>query len=168
MNPLRYNAAEILDIAIRIEHNGAAFYRKAAAAKQPGEDRDFLLELAAMENDHARTFTAIRDTLPDVETNPYIPNDEETGLYLEAMADYHGGEGSRPATDLITGREPLTEIIRIAIDLELKSVLYYDSLKPLVPTDLGRDRVELVIAEERRHVAVLQRELRRLSQQTQS
>ncbi len=162
MNHLRFNATEILDIAIRIERNGAAFYRKAAEARQSNEDRSFLLDLAAMEEDHERIFAGIRENLPNKPDNTFAPPDEESGLYLEAMADYHGGEGNLPAADQLTGNETLVEIIRIAIDLEQKSILYYDGLRPMVPPDLGRDRVDQVIAEERRHVAVLQRELRRL------
>ncbi len=162
MNHLRFNAQEILDIAIRIEHNGAAFYRKAAADRQPGEDRTFLLELAAMEKDHERIFTAIRDNVPDMPHNEFMPDDGTSGAYLDAMADYHGGEGSQPAVDQLTGNETLTDVIRIAIDLEMKSIMYYNSLKSMVPPDAGRERVEEVIAEERRHVVVLHRELHRI------
>ncbi len=160
MSALRFNAAEILDIAIRIEQNGAAFYRKAAASRRPGENTALLLELAAMEDEHQRIFAKLRDALPQTTVPDFLPQDDEAGLYLDAMADYHGGEGSIPATDRLTGHETLADVISIAIDLELKSILYYDGLRQLVPAELGRDRVDAVIAEERRHVAVLRREQR--------
>ncbi len=163
MNHVRFNAQEILDIAIRIEQNGADFYRKAAANRQPDEDRTFLLELAAMEKDHERIFTAIRDRLPDTPHNEFTPDDGTSAAYLDAMADYHGGEGSQPAAERLTGNETLTDIIRIAIDLEMKSIMYYSSLKSQVPPGSERDRVDEVIAEEQRHVVVLHRELRRIT-----
>ncbi len=164
MSHTRFNAAEVLEIAIRIEHNGAAFYRKAAETRTPGEDRSFLLELATMEDDHEQTFRTLRDTLPEAPApQSATPDDDEAALYLDALADYHGGEGNKPAANLLTGNETLIEILRIAIDLELKSILYYGGLLPLVPEALGRTHVENIIDEERRHVAVLRRELRRIT-----
>ena len=163
MRALRFNAAEILDIAIRIEHNGAAFYRKAAAGRAGGENRGFLLELAAMEEEHEKTFRDMRAALPDAKADPFLPVNDDAGLYLDAMADFHGGEGSRPAAERLDGNEALSDIIRTAIELEVKSILYYEGLLPLVPPHLGRDRVAAIIAEERRHVVVLQRELRRVA-----
>lgn len=159
MHHLRFNAREILEIAIRIEQNGAAFYQKAAAAREKEDERAFLLGLAAMEKNHERIFSVLRDHTPDGREPAFTSPEEDSGLYLTALADYHGGEGCRPAADHLTGNETLSEILRIAIDLEQKSILYYDGLRPLVPQDMGRDQIDQVIAEERRHVIELHRKL---------
>jgi len=51
-----FNADELLAVAIRIEGNGAEFYRKAAALQANTENRDMLEKLAAMEDQHQVTF----------------------------------------------------------------------------------------------------------------
>ena len=58
-----FNAGEILDMAIRIEQNGARYYRKAAA--QFGEEHatKMLNELAGWEDNHERVFAAMKEEL---------------------------------------------------------------------------------------------------------
>ena len=43
-----FNADEILEMAIQIEENGAAFYRKAAELQEDASDQDFLQRLAVI------------------------------------------------------------------------------------------------------------------------
>jgi len=52
-----FNVDEVLEMAIRIESNGAAFYRKAAGMQSDAKKRKFLEGLAAMEDQHQKTFT---------------------------------------------------------------------------------------------------------------
>ena len=52
-----FNAHEVLEMAIRIESNGAAFYRKAAGQQSDEKNRDIFESLAAMEDKHQETFT---------------------------------------------------------------------------------------------------------------
>ena len=47
-----FTADEIFEVAIRIEANGARFYRKAAATQSEESNRVFLEQLAAMEDHH--------------------------------------------------------------------------------------------------------------------
>ena len=60
-----FNADEVLKMAIRIESNGAAFYRKAASMQSDAKNRKFLEGLAAMEDQHQKTFTEMRKTLTE-------------------------------------------------------------------------------------------------------
>ena len=53
---IKFNANEVLAMAEQIERNAAAFYRKAASSHPAKHNQDFLLKLAAMEEDHERTF----------------------------------------------------------------------------------------------------------------
>jgi rubrerythrin len=78
------------------------------------------------------------------------------------MANGHGGEGSPKVSALLSGNETLGEVLRVAIQLEKNSILFYLGLEDLVPAKLGRDRVLDIIEEEKRHVAVLARELANL------
>lgn len=151
-----FNVDEVLEMAIRIEENGAAFYRKAAGLQSDAKNRDFLEKLAVMEDGHKATFTEIRNTLTDKEKGGKIfdPQDE-LSLYLSAMADTHGGEGSPSAADSLTGAETMEEIVTTAIGLEKESVLFYLGLKDMVPPKYGQDRIDHIIMEERGHIVQL-------------
>ena len=153
---LGFNADEVLEMAIRIEENGAAFYQKAASLKSDMETKKFLERLAAIENGHKKIFTEMRKTLTDEEKSEKVfdPHNE-LSLYLSSMADTLGGEGSPSAADSLTGKETLEEILKTAIDLEKDSILFYIGLKDIVPKKYGQERIEEVISEERKHVAQL-------------
>jgi rubrerythrin len=71
------------------------------------------------------------------------------------MADSLGGEGSPSAADALTGNETLEDIIKTALGLEKDSILFYLGVKNMVPPKYGRDKVEEIIEEERKHVAQL-------------
>ena len=151
-----FNADEIFEMAIRIEENGAAFYRKAAELNADQETRKFLSNLAAMEEVHQKVFAEMRKTLKDIEKGGKVfdPNDE-LSLYLASLADTIGGEGNPAAADALTGGESLDQILNTAIGLEKDSILFYLGLKDMVPEKHGRDRIDDIIKEERRHVAQL-------------
>ena len=121
-----FTADEIFEVAIRIEANGASFYRKAASTQKEDSHRAFLEKLAAMEDHHQATFEQMRKGLKATEKQATVfdPN-QETAQYLDAMADSHGGEGSPKAADALTGDESIQEIIDIAIGLEKESILFY-------------------------------------------
>jgi len=154
--PYEFNANEIFEIAIRIEENGAQFYRRAAEFQTDEENRQALEKLAAMEDTHKATFEKMRQDLSAAEkkTTVFDPNNESS-QYLAAMADAHGGEGSPAAADKLTGKESISEIIDIALDLEKESILFYLGLKDLVPPQYGQDKLDKIIGEERRHIVQL-------------
>jgi len=157
---IAFNADEALRMAERIESDAAAFYRKAAAGHARERDCSFLLRLAAMEDEHRKFFAALRQQLSDKEKEltAYDPYEEAT-LYLSAMADTHGGEGSPSVATTLTGSEPMEQILRLAIGLEEKSVLFYLGIKDMVPEALGKGRLDRIIQEEKSHIVLLSREL---------
>lgn len=154
---IRFNADEILQVAERIEQNAARFYR-TLRDRYPQLDATVLNNLAAMEEDHLRTFSSMREKLTAEEKQPtvYDPMDEGA-QYLRAMADLHGGEGDPSLIAKFTGNETLEQLLLKAIELEKVSILFYMAMLPLVPPDLGKSAVERVIAEEKNHVVTLSR-----------
>jgi rubrerythrin len=158
-----FNADEIFEMAIRIENNGAAFYRKAAGLQSDTKNQKFLEGLANMEDQHQKIFTEMRTTLTEKDKDPKVfdPYDE-VSQYLAAMADTLGGEGSPSVADSLTGDETLEEILRIAVGLEKDSILFYLGIKDLITSKSGKDRIDEIIREERRHVAQLSNLLEKL------
>lgn len=153
---LTFHLNEIFDIAVRTERNGAEFYRKAAALYGETENCEYLLQMAAMEEDHERTFRRMREETnaePDSAQafDPY--NDGQR--YIDALADGHGGEGSRSAADALTGGETMETILRTAIGLERNSILFYSGLLDVVAGAAARQALQDIIAEEKAHVVQL-------------
>lgn len=151
-----FNADEVFKLAVRIEENGARFYRKAAEFQTESDNRDFLEKLAAMEEVHKHTFEKMQSHITAAEKTPTVFDPQgESAQYLMAMADMHGGEGSPAAAESLTGQESMLEIIDIAIGLEKESILFYLGLKDLVPPPLGQDKVYDIIDQERQHIVQL-------------
>jgi len=157
---IAFNADEVFEMAEQIERNAAKFYREAEAKTADRQTKDMFLRLAAMEDDHLRTFQQMRKTLSDQERGGTTFDPEgEASLYLQAMADDRGFEGMRGRNIKLTGNESTQELLEIAIDAERNSVLYYVGLREMVPTEAGRDKVQTIISEEVRHAAELRRQL---------
>ncbi len=159
--PIEFNADEIFLLAQRIERNGAEFYRKAAEIIKPGSPAEqLLLGLAAMEDEHLETFIEMRRSMSQSEWQSAVfSGDDEVAAYIQAMADgYVFNVEENPAAEL-KGGETLERILKIAIRLEQESIMFYLGLRDMVPEKFGRDRVDAIIGEEKRHIITLSREL---------
>jgi rubrerythrin len=163
--PITFNANEIFEMAIEIEQNGAKFYREAAQNAAEEDTKKMLLDMAAMEDGHIKTFEAMRKELTEKEKadtvfDPY----NEGALYLQAMADSHGTEGKVSPTQKLTGQETTKEIYEIALNAEKDSVVFYYGLKGYVSAKAGKDKVEAVIMEELSHIRILLDKLNSLNE----
>ena len=159
---ITFNADEIFEMAEQIERDGAKFYRKAAQSADD-EGRDLLLRLADMEDDHEKTFAAMRSELTDAKERYTTPDpDNQAALYLQAVADGKVFD-SDPSEDL-SGTESMEDILTTAIGLEKDSVVFYESMKEIVQTTAGREKVAAIIAEEVGHIVDLRNQLEALKQ----
>jgi len=151
-----FNANEILGMSLRIEENSAKFYRKAATLQSEEQNRKLLENIAAMEDSHKSIFEKMIVKMTDAEKENLISDpQDELLLYLSAMADTHGGEGSPTAIDSLTGKETIEEIFFRAIGLEKESILFYLGLRDMIAPEHGQQKIDAIIKEERKHVALL-------------
>jgi len=152
------NADEIFEIAEQIERNGAKFYR--AAAKKFSVVHQVLLDLAAQEDEHLKIFQDMRAQLTSKQQQPDVFDPEgQAQMYLRAMADGHIFDiKADPAEKLSSLRKP-QDILTMALSIERDSIAYYVGLRDYVPARAGRDKVEDIIKEEMRHIAVLNEKL---------
>ncbi len=161
--PAAFNAGEIFDIAVQIERNGAAFYRKAAEGKAGETLKRLLLTLADMEVRHEQLFTAMRGELSTVQTaSATFDPDDEAALFLKAVADGHVFNYRLDPSAALSGRESSADVLKFAIGIEKDSVVFYTGIQAMVDKALGRDRIARIIAEEMGHVTLLSRELAKL------
>ncbi len=157
---LTFNADEIFEMAEQIERNGAKFYRKAAEGMSEGDAKKFFVTLAKMEDHHLEVFHAMRQALTAEEKKPTVFDPEGEGaLYLHAMADGHVFDTSRDPSGMFTGKETVADVLRTAIGIEKDSVVFYLGMKKVVPARLGDAKIDDIIKEEMRHIAILNHEL---------
>ena len=149
-----FNADDILQIAEQIERNGAAFYRECAGNVADPSAVELLEMLAAMEDDHEKTFINIRSQLSagEKEATTFDP-DGEAVLYLKALAD------TRVFFEKTIDTSNMEDILKSAITAEKDSIVFYLGMKDLVPADLGEARVDAIIKEEMAHIKLLSNEL---------
>lgn len=157
---ITFSANEIFEMAEELERNGSRFYRQAAESFKEPAKQQLLLSLAEMEDMHELTFEAMRNHLTDAEreVDTFDP-DDEAGMYLRAMADGHVFDLSQPPAEKLTGNESFTDILKIAIDCEKDSIVFYLGLKDLVPAKEGKDKIDAIIREEMGHISLLNKQL---------
>jgi rubrerythrin len=157
---ITFNADEIFEMAVNIERDAARFYRQAEKVAADKKAKQVFLDLANMEDKHMKTFQEMRKELGagEKEETVFDP-DNEAAMYLQTMAKGHGWEGKKNLTENLTGKEKIEDIIKIALEAERNSVVFYSGLKELVPPRAGKDKVEAIIKEELGHIAILNEQL---------
>jgi len=159
---VRFNADEIFEIAEQMERNGAEFYRRAAEGIQAEEAKQVLMSLAAMEDEHLRTFSTMRQELTASDRIPTsFDPDGQAAQYLRAMAGGHVFDLHSDPVERLRGNETPADIYRMALGLEKDSIVFYTGIEEMVPEDLGRGRVRDIIRQEMGHVSLLSKELQK-------
>ena len=159
-----FNVNDILEMAEQIERNGSEFYKNSADGVTDPSSRQLLLNLAAMENTHEKTFASMRADLTEKEkaSTTFDPENEAV-LYLRALADSRVFvEKQIPDIAAMANRpedEIMEEIFKFAIGAEKDSIVFYLGMKDAVPENLGKHRLDVIIKEEMGHVRMLSNKL---------
>lgn len=149
-----FNADEVFEMAEQLERNGAKFYRDAAEGNIDPSNKQMLSDLAAMEDEHEKTFKAMRKelTAKELEATVFDPQGE-AALYLRALAD------TRVFFEKDIDITSMRGILTSAIEAEKDSIVFYLGMKDAVPANLGKDRLDGIIKEEMGHIRLLSKEL---------
>jgi rubrerythrin len=145
-----YSGQEIIEIAVRIEENGHAFYTAAAEnIKESNDVKSLFLDLAEKEVMHIAIFQKLADRF---ESEKFEFNEDETADYLNYMAESHifgkPGAGSDLAQKVVTPKEALS----IAFKFENDSVTFYEELLKRTETD-AKKMISQIIEEEKEHAS---------------
>lgn len=155
-----FNIDEILKIAEQIERNGVKFYKAAAERISGSPNKDLLLELAKMEEQHEKTFASLRAKLSDEEKAPTVFDPEgDISKYLKALADMRVFFEKDMDVTFMQG------ILKEAINAEKDSIVFYVGMQKLVPEKLGKDKVDAIINEEMYHLRMLADKLKDMKNQ---
>ena len=150
------SASEIFEIAIQIERNGAAFYRKAARSAAEEQTRQELNDLAAMEDMHQKVFTDLMCSLITDEGEPeWYDADGDEAAYLESFASGEVFDMTQDLSSQLSPTATLRDVLRLALERERDSVVFFVGLQRLIPPSMGRDQVEAIVDEELGHITLL-------------
>jgi len=149
-----FNADEVFEIAEQIERNGAKFYRTAAENIPDENNKQLLLNLAGMEDEHEQTFKTLRTELGRDEKviTTFDPDGESEG-YLRSLAD------TRVFYEKQIDTTSLKEILKSAITAEKDSIVFYLGMKGVVPSHMGQEKLDGIIKEEMSHIRLLSKKL---------
>lgn len=150
---LLFNTGEVFRIAVRIEENGERFYREMSKRLADPQVKELFEDLADEEVKHREFYEALLAEAGGVEAEEGSPG--EYFAYLLSYADgiIFSQEVFEKRLKEITDEAGALEF---AIGVEWDSINYYRELKGLVP-ESQRQRLNDLIAEERRHFVTLTR-----------
>lgn len=137
---------DIIEIAIKVETNGAKTYQEAADRTKNAGLSELLSFLARDELDHIRWFEKLASTIPEAEATKEL---EQMGrsMLRGVVADM---SFSLDDVDLAQSKS-FDEVLDAALELELDTALFYQMLAGFVNDDVTLAHLATIIEEEKRH-----------------
>ena len=149
---MSFSASDILEFAMRIEENGANFYRYAVQITKDDEAKGIFARLADEELVHQKTFGRIFAAMEKT-----TPPESYAGEYAAYLRNYVDNTVifTKEALDReLAGVKDTLSALDFALRREQDSILYYHEIKQVVPA-AEHAAVDRVIEEERRHFGIL-------------
>lgn len=158
-----FSASEVFDIAVDIERDGAAFYRKAAGFVPDQEMRDELLQLAEMEDAHEMTFTSLKKKFVGEQSDVdwFDPNGEAAG-YLKNFASGQVFDMTVPPLDTLPENPSVRDILTMALRREGDTILFFTGVANALPDGEAAQAIDAIIKQEMGHVTLLSSKLKNL------
>lgn len=147
-----FSGSELVQIAIGIERNGAAFYDSLVNSTKDLRARGAYKSLADKEREHMETFQNMLGLVGEYQ--PSETHTEEDALYLKALVDSTIFSDDQVAREIAQKVESDAEAIQIALSAEKDSILFYSEMRDLVRRS-DREVVDKITEEERSHLREL-------------
>ena len=145
-------AGDVLQIAMRIEENGANFYRYAVQIAPEEDAKKMFADLAVEEDKHKAIYSRMLSGVNRVDPPESFPG--EYAAYLKNYADNNIIFKREVMDRELASVKDTPSALDFAIRRELDSILYYHELKNFISKD-QHAAVDAVIGEERRHFSLL-------------
>jgi rubrerythrin len=140
---------EIIEIAMRLEENGEAFYTGVAAKATTLGVKALFQDLAIQEQHHRRAFQRMGGGAVELILSP--EQWDEFQAYSDALLQ--NSLFARPQGALIRAAEAQDErqAVESALGFEKEALLFFHSLRDAVRGP-GQQTVDRIIQEEKRHI----------------
>ncbi|MBN2180723.1 MAG: ferritin family protein [Sedimentisphaerales bacterium] len=158
----RFNVFEILQIAEKIEHNGAKFYLRAADFFDDPEFRNICYQLANWKAKHEKVLAQRRKRFSEktgefgtFDPNNYVLSNPHVMAGLAVFATKPGSIKGSPGT------ENIKVILEDAINRAKEAIVFYEGLKGFARDPASESTIDIIIKEEKRHIRLLTEQLAR-------
>ena len=151
-----FSASELLDMAIKLEKNGEAVYRRAIEKVSKPELVSLLEWMADEEVKHAAFFSDLKRRVTGDSQNPFMQE-----MSRELFDDLLGEKNFSLKEVDFSSLNTVEELIDVFIEFEKDSVIFYTVLEPFVEDAVARGQLKDIIEEENRHVRHLQQHIER-------
>ena len=142
---------EVLDLAIRLEKNGASRYHHWLSLTAEPQLRATLSWLADQETQHADFFAHLKEI--NAARSQAEPPDAQVDLHLE---DFLGSRSlSLDDVEVLTLTNP-GQVLQTALEFERDTILFLDMIKVFITEESALTQLAAVIEEERRHIDLLE------------
>jgi len=145
-----FTATELLDMAIKLENNGEAVYRRALAKVKKPELVALLEWMADEEVQHATFFSDLKRQLETKRVNPFIAE-----MSRELFDDLLGNQNFSLKEVDFSAIDDQDALIAVFIEFEKDSVIFYEILEPFVEDPVAREHLQKIIDEENLHIRQL-------------
>ncbi|MBN1436743.1 MAG: ferritin family protein [Sedimentisphaerales bacterium] len=159
-----YNLSEVFHMAEAVERNGEKFYRQAAGMAKDKSAKDVMLFLADQELQHERIFAQMRQESCGAGVAQWWDPDGQAAACVKAVADSHVFTLTPDVTGLLAQVQSQKSVLNLALNFEKDTIVFFSALKDIV-RDQDVDKVQRLIQEELKHVAMLNTELQKLTSQ---
>ncbi|HEX04528.1 MAG TPA: Rubrerythrin [Bacteroidetes bacterium] len=156
----RFNTDEILEIAVKIEENGVAFYHKAAELAEDPTVKKLFSDLSAWEKTHVRQFSELHEKYYSMKEDTELFNpDSEATRYLKAIADGKIFVIDDMDNEINSVSDDAVAVMKIAIQREKDTILFYSAILDGLYDTFPKDDLKTIIDEEYSHVRYLSEKL---------
>lgn len=145
-----FTIAEILDLAVQIEKNGEKDYRRAAETIPDPELASLFTWLADDEKKHAEWFAGLKSKVAIVPLDEHIAE-----LARDLLGNVLGDQSFALGEADLEKTKSLEKGLALALEFEKDTALFYETLGAFVEDSRDLAHLEEIIAEEKRHIEVL-------------
>jgi len=149
---LFFTGKELINIAVGIEKNGAAFYDAILTSVKDDTVRKSFQYLADSEREHIKIFRNMLESISDYQ--PPETYTEEYEIYLKSLVDSAVFSTEQKAKDIASKISNTDEAIQIALTAEKESILFYAAMQELVKQS-EQAVISKIIDEEKSHLRQL-------------
>jgi len=141
---------EALEIALRVENEGADFYKNLAESTNSEKQGSVFRFLSSQERRHSETFRTLLKRFDEEAAE--LVNWDDARAYLEDLTK--GAVFPVRLHDAMNSSD-YDEAIAMAIEVEKKSIAFYMSLVHYVKAETA-DALGKILAEEEKHIELLE------------
>lgn len=143
-----FTIADICDIAVQIEENGEATYRKAAANCNDIGLADLLNHMANEERQHAKLFRNLNHSREVSDSGQQEMERMGRDLLREMVKD----QTFSLDADKLCKAKYLHAFLEQSIAFERDTIVFYEMLKGFIEDEQVRFQLDRIIAQERDHI----------------